>query len=325
MGILFVALFLLVCLFVYIYYRRRDTYGFFITLGEFGAGKTQNTTAYLQKTDPLGQINITNYYTGYTDFQVSSHTDIIASLWDIYDYHRYFNLLPDVSKLHRFKKDHLPEYLLWLHNFTARYFPWKKYDSCILEFLSLWDPETLYTLLPELLKVLQKLGYFSELRKSLKFNIVLDEGSIYFNPRNFAKNFAGKNEALLDFIYQPRKLNLLMFVVVQSPMELDVKFRRLATYYRKYYKGLWFWRWYKDFYFLDPEQIDLEKAEQIWWGPIMGAFLNIRFKWKGKEIWFPQYDYNTKELIRPGSDIYKPGSIIDHVIQISKWKNPNLQ
>jgi hypothetical protein len=70
----------------------------------------------------------------------------------------------------------------------------------------------------------------------LKFNIVLDEASIYFNPRNFKKNFGGENEKLLDFIYQPRKLNLLMFTVVQSPMELDVKFRRLATYYRKYYK-----------------------------------------------------------------------------------------
>ena len=54
-----------------------------------------------------------------------------------------------------------------------------------------------------------------------------------------------------------------MFVVVQSPMELDVKFRRLAQYYRKYYTGLGFYRWYKDFYFLNPEEMDLEKAEQV--------------------------------------------------------------
>ena len=144
-----------------------------------------------------------------------------------------------------------------------------QYFLMILEFLKrfagsgIFDYEEAFTKLPELVEDLKKAGFFSIMKPDIKFNIVIDEGSIYFNPRNFAKNFAGDNEKLLDFIYQPRKLNLLMFVVVQSPMELDVKFRRLATFYRKYYKGIGFYRWYRDFYFMDPENIDLEKAEEI--------------------------------------------------------------
>ncbi len=68
-------------------------YGFYITMGEFGSGKTQNTTAYLKYHRPDREINAANYYAGYTHFQISSHLDLIAYLNDIYDYHQYINLL----------------------------------------------------------------------------------------------------------------------------------------------------------------------------------------------------------------------------------------
>jgi hypothetical protein len=52
-------------------------------------------------------------------------------------------------------------------------------------------------------------------------------------------------------------------VVVQNPLELDVKFRRLASYYRKYYKGFRLIRWHKDYFFPNPEEMDFEKADIV--------------------------------------------------------------
>lgn len=255
---------------------KQTKYWFYVTMGEFWAWKTQNTTAYLKAYKEGKEINITNYYTGYTHFQISSHRDLINILNDIYDYHQYVNLYDNRRKLYTHKPTLLADYELDADQFRTKY---------------------------------------PNLKKNLKFNIVLDEASIYFNPRMFKENFWGENKKLLDFIYQPRKLNLLFFCVVQSPMELDVKFRRLATYYRKYYKGLKFYRWYKDFYFLDPEEIDLEKAEQVWGGVIMGMNLNFF-------PLFPRYDYDTKELIRPWVDIYEKWKIFEYMKQISKIQKP---
>lgn len=307
---------LCVCAYAYGYWSRKNQYGFFIALGEFGAGKTLNTTAYLFRTSKKFQVNATNYYTGYTDFQLSSHLDLVNYLNDVYDYHQFVNLLPDVKKLHTFKQSHVSEYLKEFRKFLSEVYPGSVYLEVVDEYLAkLPDSGRRWSHLDELVGVLRQQGYFGKMRSNLKFNVVLDEGSIYFNPRNFEKNFRGVNERLLDFIYQPRKLNLLMFVVVQSPMELDVKFRRLATYYRKYYKGLGFWRWFRDFYFMDPEQIDLEKAEHVGGGPIFGGTFHLTFK--GRAIW-PKYDYHTKELIRPGSDVYAKGSLFSHIIDITE-------
>ncbi len=87
-------------------------------------------------------------------------------------------------------------------------------------------------------------------------------------------------------------------VAVQNPLELDVKFRRLAGYYRKYYRGLHFIRWHKDLWFSNPEEMDFDKAEVIGWG------INFNFY-----PWFPRYLYNTKELIQATEDIYVPRSL----------------
>lgn len=237
--------------------------GFYIVMGEFGSGKTQNTTKYLKLYKPEKEINISNYYTWYTHFQLSNHQDIINILSDIYDYHQYNNLYEYREKLYKHKSQLLPEYEKNAKIFKEKY----------------W-----------------------ELKKSIKFNIALDEASIYFNPRDFAKNFAWENAKLLDFIYQPRKLNLLFLVVVQNPLELDVKFRRLASYYRKYYKWFRIIRWHKDYFFPNPEEMDFEKADVVW-------------KWVNFNFYplFPKYDYNTKELIKPWESIYQKWKILDFI------------
>lgn len=249
---------------------------FFITMGEFWAWKTQNTTKYLKDFNPNKEVNISNYYTGYTDFQVNSHQDLINILFDVYDYHQFVNIYKDRAKLFK----HKPKIMLEKYEAKAKIF-FAKYPN---------------------------------LKRWMKFNIVLDESSIYFNPREFAVNFSGENKKLLDFIYQPRKLNLLFMIVVQNPLELDVKLRRLAWYYRKYYKGFWFLRWHKDYYFPNPEEMDFDKAEVVW------KWINFNFY-----PLFPTYDYFTSELIKPWDQIYTKWSLFNHIQEISSIKEwPSL-
>lgn len=245
---------------------------FYIVMWEFWSWKTQNVTRYLKWYNPKKEINISNYYNGYSQFQISNHIDLINILLDIYDYHLYINLYEYREKLFTHKKLKLYQY-----EQNARIF---------------------------------HENYWSNLKKNLKFNISLDEASIYFNPRDFAKNFAWENAKLLDFIYQPRKLNLLFLVVVQNPLELDVKFRRLAWYYRKYYKWFRIIRWHKDFYFPNPEEMDFEKADVVW------RWINFNFY-----PFFPKYDYNTKELIKPWESIYIRWSLLEYISENFKINN----
>ena len=147
-------MFCLVCVAVfYLIFRNfnQKKTGFYIVMGEFGSGKTQNTTKYLKFSHPKKEINITNYYTGYTHHQIQSTRDIINVLSDIYDYHQYINLYDDIERIYSFKKHLLPEYYEKAHAFREKY--------------------------PYLVK-------------DIAFNLVLDESSIYFNPRNFAENFS---------------------------------------------------------------------------------------------------------------------------------------
>lgn len=237
---------------------------FYIVMWEFWSWKTQNTTKYLKYFNPKKEINISNYYNWYSQFQISNHLDLINILNDIYDYHQYINLYQYKEQLFTHKKDKLSDYEKKAKEFHEK--------------------------------------YWFNLKKNIKFNIALDEASIYFNPRDFKNNFWWENKKLLDFIYQPRKLNLLFLVVVQNPLELDVKFRRLAWYYRKYYKGFRFIRWHKDFFFPNPEEMDFEKAD------VVGTGVNFNFY-----PLFPKYDYNTKELIKPWESIYNKGDLLKFI------------
>lgn len=243
--------------------------------------KTQNLVWYLLN-HTKKSINITNFYTWYTDFQISSYKDIINILDDIYEYHKFVILFKYQEKLHKFKPKE----------------DFEKYKNDFLEFLKKYN-----------------ITYdeFVRISKDIKFNVCIDEASIYFNPRDYAKNFAWENSPLNKYIFQPRKLNLLFIVVCQSPMELDVRFRRLCSTFREYTRWFWFWRWYTDYFFNNPETMDFEKAKVVWWWPVFWGYLSIY-------PIYPNYDYNTKELIFPDKSIYIKGSIMKKIIkEICKW------
>lgn len=60
----------------------------------------------------------------------------------------------------------------------------------------------------------------------LEFFILIDEGGLFFNNRNFAKNFSDKS--VLEMLVQPRKYGMQICVVTQDLEMLDKNFIRLA-------------------------------------------------------------------------------------------------
>lgn len=120
-------------------------------------------------------------------------------------------------------------------------------------------------------------------------HIIIDEWHLYFYSRRFSKNFDSDQLVVNS---QCRKRKIKIDFITQELAQLDSTFRRLVPYIRKYYRWLWFWRWYKDFY-LKKDETDLkneEIADVIWWGPIFGWFFHPNFKkyliklfWKNQE------------------------------------------
>lgn len=317
---------LAICLSVYLLSRflmKKKTwlYGFYIVFWEFWSWKTRNVTTHLKYADK-NTINITNYYTWYTHCQLESHNDIFNLFLDLYDFMFFYRMWCDwnVKKIFTHKQEtfiiFVENYIsfldrVWLPNFSRVIKNW--YISHFEDFdLLSWDTESrkrvslrLWQDAITLENIVNESGYNKLFNKDTKFNLILDEASIYFNNRSFAENFKGARSAILEYIYQVRKFNVLFFCIVQNPSELDTKFRRLAMYFRKYYHGIWRWQWWRDFYFINPDEMNLENAEEVGGGMFSGAFFNL----------FPyqKLDYLTTEWISIRNDVYNPTSVYFHM------------
>lgn len=292
-------------------------YGFYIVFGEFGSGKTRNVTTHLKYADK-NTINISNYYTGYTHMQVETHNDIFNLFLDLYDFMFYYRLIKSGSlkkvyqnKSHTFVNyyNDLIKFLdrIGLKNLSREVKVWgdrQKSEDYILFPDAYREKEyskQIWANCEELVDILKQSWYLDLWNVDTKFNIILDEASIYFNNREFSENFKWPRKAILEYIYQVRKFNVLFFCIVQNPAELDTKFRRLAMYFRKYYHGIFRWQWWRDFYFVNPDEMDLEKAEQVGWGMFSGAFFNL--------YPYQKLDYLTTEGISIRYDVYAPWSV----------------
>lgn len=205
---------------------------------------------------PKRSLKITNYSTGYSHIQIQSSQDLVNVLSDIADYHEAYRAW------HRF-------------SFIYRLFPFRQRCEKLAQLTAIRDK-------------------WGDLPDDYHFQIATDEVGVWFNARNFARNFGGKNERLLEFITQPRKLRVLWFCTVQNPNLVDVNFMRLAQTLRFVYRGFGFLGWYKDFYFLGEDFSNIEQAELVNWG----------FDWNFYP--FFKLSYDTEQLVAPSESIYEP-------------------
>lgn len=97
-------------------------------------------------------------------------------------------------------------------------------------------------------------GIKPEKGKPRRFFFLIDEAWIFFNSRNFKKNF--DKPEMIEFLVQPRKFDCTIAVICQSLKMIDVNFVRLAqevVEFRPWLFGLFrFWEAY-DTKFLNIE------------------------------------------------------------------------
>lgn len=131
-------------------------------------------------------------------------------------------------------------------------------------------------------------------------HILFDEVAITFNNRNFSKNFVGDIEKIMPLLYQPRKIGIRLDCILQSPIDADSKFRRICNSWVKHYTFLGFLRIEKWYYIPDPDNFNLENAEETakyWNWHIMHVY---NLKKTGMQ-------YYTREVIDPSlPDLYSP-------------------
>lgn len=131
-------------------------------------------------------------------------------------------------------------------------------------------------------------------QKPRQFFFLVDEGGLFFNARNFKKNF--DNPKMLEFFVQPRKYDCTIAIIAQNLNMLDVNFRRLAQdviEFRKWILGLF--RLGESY---DPKYL---RTEEWGWDPetpvIRRKFYLHPFYTQKSKVQFFGWLYYTKEIL----------------------------
>lgn len=175
------------------------------------------------------------------------------------------------------------------------------------------DFDIQFSSMADLLVILERLYYFKQdkVNRDFKINLILDEWTIYFNPRNFS-NFPS---SLIPFLVQLRKLNVSMVVIVQKLMNLDINFRRLVHNIIDYSMWIWIIRVSRT-YILASEESLLEDPNNT---VSMPSFL----PWPSIVSKIRPLNYDTFEMITSSrhSLIWNPNIylILDQYFPLIEW------
>ncbi|MDD2487134.1 MAG: hypothetical protein PHS92_02100 [Candidatus Gracilibacteria bacterium] len=154
----------------------------------------------------------------------------------------------------------------------------------------------------DLIEILQAINNFKKDPKNLKqkIEIIIDEGALYFGNREF-KTFP---KGLLSFLVQLRKLNVNTKIILQDLKMADITFRRLCYNVRKYYVGMGFIRFYKDFELLSEDANLNDPINSLVSRPYfkLGPWLTVKIfglvtRFFGSSL------YDTNEVILPYNNI----------------------
>lgn len=264
----------------------------------------------LQK-ESKNYIILSNYYSWYTNIRWNSLDDLK-------------NLLIDVWKISEYQ------------NFTIE--ETKEYYKNTGEQLKLKIEN--YERIKKNFKNIPKNWYFT------KFLFTCDEFQNLFFWRNSLSNFSWENKILLKLFHQVRHLNSMFVFTTQNADELDLKFRRLATYYINTWDSFndWFF-WYNIFYFdtnLAKQKLNESDLQRINKTPIIKLnkykLNNIILDWnffihklfrKYKKSFIKKFDikfrfdelqFNSKFNADPEHSIYNPWDLMIYLNNFYKNK-----
>ena len=286
---------------------------------KFETWKTRFMTALAKESQKAWRFVISNFYSGYNFIKRNSLEDLRNLLYDVWLLWEYQNFTDEELK-EIYKEDgkkELKEKLRIRRELKRKYknIPYNWFNN---SFLFLWD-----------------------------------EFQNYFFNRGAMANFSGGNKELLKLFHQVRHFNSLVVIWTQESDELDVKFRRLSTFYintLEKMNGLIFW--YNVFEFLTDKEnnLNVEKAHKFTRIPVF--FINwydinhiinwIEYKlnklnryhkginkilhfdlFSTREIKykFKQLEFHTKYNVNPDVSTYKEKDLFKKLNKFYKDKN----
>lgn len=256
--------------------------GIHFIFGEFGSGKTFYAVRSLIRTrkNPKN-IVIANQWTRANDIRFRTRTDLVNIWIDLYKFHYFVRQFRDAPPLW---------HASWILGTPLMQKEYQEYIMARDDFFT-------------------EYGYNIQ---DFDFNfahMLFDEVAITFNNRNFSKNFTGEIEKIMPLLYQPRKIGIRLDCILQSPIDADTKFRRICNSWVKHYTFLGFLRIEKWYYIPDPDNFNLETAEQTarYWN---WHFMHIRSAKRNG------MDYYTREVIDPSlPDMYIPGDVFRFLVK----------
>lgn len=185
------------------------------------------------------------------------------------------------------------------------------------------------------------------------FLILWDEFQNYMFNRGAMSNFSWENKNLLKLFHQVRHFNSLCVLWTQESDELDVKFRRLSTFYINTLEKInWLIYWYNVYSFVTDKEnnLNIEKANKYTKIPVIKlnlyfinkVFKKIQYKLNALNKYhdklnyilhydlfserkikfrFNQLDFHTKYNVNPDIDTYTPGDLFKKLDNFYKQKD----
>lgn len=286
----------------------RHKFGMIILDGKFWKGKNRFMVNLQSESSTNWYFTLSNFYSWHTFIRWNSLTDLKDLLHDVWTLWEYQNFSDDELKVMYSDegKERVKE------KFAERKAIRKKF------------------------KHIPNSWFFN------KFLITCDEFQNLFFNRWAMGNFSGDNADFLKLLHQVRHFNTLMVFATQESWELDVKFRRLSSYYIRVFDYLdWIVYWYNVFEFVvDREQnMNLESAKRFTRVPVwmlnfykFNVIINKierRFKRKIK-FRFSQLKFFSKFNADPDRNIYTKGDLLVKLNNYyknekDKYKHTNIE
>ncbi len=257
--------------------------------------------------DAKNYIIISNFFSWYTDVRFNSMDDLI-------------NLLQDIEKLSMYQN----------------------FDFSQLKNIYSWENKEIIEKKQAIRLNINKYKNIPNNWYYTKFLWTCDEFQNLFFSRNSLSNFSGWNKVLLQLLHQVRHMNSLFIFATQNADELDIKFRRLATFYVNTWSKLrWWFFWYNVFYFNNNSswrKLEDDELKKINKAPIIKLnkyklnniiikinlfLLNLKRKFNFLKLYkinyrFSELVFSSKFNCSPNHSTYKPWDIFIYLDKFYK-------